>query len=149
MAMAETSWLDGGCLCGATRFSARPKDDDIHVCHCSKCRRWSAGPFFGLECGNDVRFAAEAPVAAFRSSDWAERVFCTKCGTPLVWRMHDGSHNIVSVEAFAGGAGGRRLAGEIFIDEKPAYYTLAADVPKLTGAEVFAEFQAAQETHNG
>ena len=30
------------------------------------------------------------------------------------------------------------LTNQIFIDEKPGYYDLANDTPKLTGAEVFA-----------
>jgi hypothetical protein len=30
------------------------------------------------------------------------------------------------------------LHQQIFIDEKPAFYDLAGDVPAMTGAEVFA-----------
>ena len=32
------------------------------------------------------------------------------------------------------------LSTEVFIDEKPNYYTIAGDTKKMTGAEVFAEF---------
>ena len=32
------------------------------------------------------------------------------------------------------------LASQIFIDEKPSYYELANETPKLTGREVFEQF---------
>ena len=33
--------LTGGCICGAVRFEAKPESDEMGVCHCGFCRRWS------------------------------------------------------------------------------------------------------------
>jgi len=40
---------------------------------------------------------------------------------------------------------GLEITEEIFIDEKPDYYDLAGDRPRLTGAEVLAKFQESQK----
>ncbi len=31
--------LEGGCLCGAVRFSLTPPTDFVAHCHCQSCRR--------------------------------------------------------------------------------------------------------------
>ena len=33
------------------------------------------------------------------------------------------------------------MEGQIFIDEKPNYYEFANDTPKMTGKQVFAQFE--------
>lgn len=47
--MATASFLavrSRGCLCGAVRFTAAPKDRRFGACHCSMCRRSTAGPSY-------------------------------------------------------------------------------------------------------
>lgn len=92
-----------------------------------------------LDCGDSVRFESEADLGIYRSSDWGERGFCRKCGTSLFWRTHSKEHYNVPVSAFDD-PGPVKLANEIFIDEKPDFYTFANDTHKMTGAEVFAMF---------
>ena len=31
--------MNGQCLCGETTFEVELKNHDVHVCHCSMCRR--------------------------------------------------------------------------------------------------------------
>jgi hypothetical protein len=71
-----------------------------HACHCGNCRKWSGGKFLAVRCGTSVVFNQDAPLARYGSSDWAERVFCARCGSSLVWQMKDGSGQIVSIQAF-------------------------------------------------
>jgi len=142
MSMTRT----GGCLCGAVRFSARPKTDGVDVCHCGMCRRWCGGPLMCLPC-DDVAFEHETAVAAFASSAHGERLFCKTCGSSLLYRMKDGAGTWVALFALDDTAG-LRLAEEIFIDDKPALYAFANDTRKLTGAEVMAAF-GMQESAGG
>jgi hypothetical protein len=129
----------GGCLCGAVRFHAMPHGREFGVCHCGMCRRWSTGPFAAIECVGEVGFDNEEALGIYRSSDWAERGFCKRCGTSLFYRLVDKPFYVMSVEAFD-----KRddfvLASQVFIDEKPGYYTFAEKTKNMTGAEVFAEF---------
>jgi hypothetical protein len=137
--------VSGGCLCGAVRFSARLKDGNFGVCHCGMCRRWAAGPFFAVECEGAIEIADESNLGAYRSSDWAERCFCKKCGSVLFYRIVGKEFSVVSVEALDDRAG-LTMASQIFIDDKPAYYDFANKTHNMTGAEVFAAFSGqAQE----
>jgi hypothetical protein len=136
--MDTSARLSGGCLCGAVRFSATPHNRDVGACHCSMCRRWTAGPFLVLECG-DMTIADPSQLKVYRSSDWAERCFCETCGTPLYYRLIAKDLYFVSAEAFDDQAD-FVLKSQGFIDEKPAYYAFANTTRELTGAEVFAAF---------
>ncbi len=135
--------LAGGCLCGAVRFSATPHNRDVGACHCSMCRRWTAGPFLVLVC-DDMRIADASQLQAYRSSDWAERCFCKTCGTPLYYRLIAKDLYFVSAEAFDS-PDGFVLKTQGFIDEKPPYYTFANATSDLTGAEVFAAFSQSEK----
>ena len=134
---ATSRVLSGGCLCGAVRFTAAPRDHDIGACHCGMCRKWSAGPFLAIECGGTVKVENAENLGVYRSSDWAERCFCKKCGTPLFYRLVAQNMHFVSAEAFEDRKG-YALTSQVFIDEKPAYYDFANKTHNMTGAEVFA-----------
>lgn len=129
----------GGCLCGAVRFVATPRNAEFGACHCSMCRKWTAGPFLAVECEGPVRFEDASALGVYRSSEWAERGFCRQCGTPLFYRLIGREFYAVSVEACDENAD-FVFASQIFIDEKPAYYDFANETQTMTGAEVIAAF---------
>lgn len=138
--MAEKT---GQCLCGAVKFTATPKSGDVGVCHCSMCRKTTAGSYFAVDCGDRLHFENEDKLGVYNSSDWAERGFCTQCGSALFWRLKDKSINIVSVNAFDD-AGDVKLDHEVYIDEKPGYYSFAEKTQQLTGAQVMEMFAGNQ-----
>ena len=130
---------EGGCLCGAVRFTAGPKNREVGACHRGMCRRWTAGPFLVLDCGDTLKVDEASQLGMYRSSEWAERCFCKKCGTPLFYRLVGQNMHFASAEAFDD-RGGYALTSQIFIDDKPAYYAFANQTHNRTGAEVFAAF---------
>lgn len=80
--------IKGGCLCGAVRYTAKGKPDHMGHCHCGMCRK-STGAAFSTFAGfpsADVRFTKGKP-KYFRSSKWAARGFCAKCGGTLVYKL--------------------------------------------------------------
>ena len=129
----------GQCLCGAVTYTAEAIDTEVHSCHCSMCRRWSGGPGFSASVGK-VEFTGEENIARFGSSAWAERGFCKTCGTNLFYRLKETDHYIMCMGTFDDQAQ-FKLAGEIYIDEKPASYEFAGDHPRLTGEEFMASLQ--------
>jgi hypothetical protein len=137
--MSQAATMNGGCLCGAVRFTAAPETRDIGACHCSMCRRWSAGPLFAIDCGTTLKVEDATNLGVYRSSEWAERCFCKQCGTPLFYRLVAQDQFFVSAEAFDD-RGGYALKTQIFVDEKPGYYDFANQTHNMTGAEVFAAF---------
>ncbi len=147
---AAAHTVKGRCLCGAVTFSADVAKLEIDACHCEMCRRWSAGPYIGLPHDGPVRFTGVDNIGRYKSSEWAERGFCKACGSSLFYHLLGTDHYSFSAGSLDD-ANGLDLVAQIFIDEKPDYYDFANETPKLTGAEVFAAFQAksAREGGNG
>ncbi|MEJ8474323.1 GFA family protein [Roseibium algae] len=140
--------LSGSCLCGAVKFTAVPADGEMAVCHCRMCRKWTGGTYMAVACGSSVEFSDEASLGIYRSSGYGERVFCKDCGSTLIWRMQDGSHNSVSAQAFDDPSQ-FKFTSEIFVDEQPANYAFANDTKRMTGPEVFALYAPEQDPQNG
>ncbi len=126
----------GECLCGAVTFEAEEVEADLHACHCSMCRNWTGGPFLAADVGQ-VQFTGETHIKRYDSSEWAQRGFCTECGTSLFYYLKPRAMYIMSAGCFDD-AEQFSLAGEIFIDEKPAGYAFAGEHPRQTGAELMA-----------
>ena len=146
--MSDSAKLNGRCLCGAVRFSAKPVNDEMGACHCSMCRRWSGGVFLCVDCSDSVEIIEGDDLAFYGSSEWGERGFCKTCGSTLMWRMRDGSHNVVSIQAFDDPSQ-FRFTTEIFVDSKPGNYAFANDTRKMTEAEFLAAFASTQDAENG
>jgi hypothetical protein len=128
--------VTGRCLCGAVSFVAAGVDPDVHACHCSMCRRWSGGPGFAAAAGS-VRLDGDEHIGRYDSSAWAERGFCTRCGTNLFYRLKASDRYLLWLGTFDDQSP-FKVVNEIFFDEKPASYALAGDHPRLTGAEFLA-----------
>lgn len=129
----------GRCLCGSVSYTAEEINPDVHSCHCGMCRRWTGGPAFAVSV-KKVVFDGEENVSRYDSSEWAERAFCNRCGTNLFYRLKEADHYMLWMGTFDDPTL-FKLAGEIYIDEKPAAYDLAGDHPRLTGEEFLASLQ--------
>ena len=46
--------IEGGCLCGAVRFSASDPTEGAY-CHCRRCQRSAGGPFMTIVKVEDTR----------------------------------------------------------------------------------------------
>lgn len=134
--------IKGHCLCGAVTVTATPASPHVEACHCDMCRRWGGIAFVGVQCGQNVSFTGEEHITRFASSDWAERGFCSKCGSNLFFQfLPTGSYGLLA--GLFDDLGEVSMSEEIFIDEKPDYYDFAQDTVKKTGAETIAEAKAA------
>lgn len=129
----------GMCLCGAVQITAKTKNNSIGACHCTMCRTWGGGPFLAAECDGDVTFNGIEHIATFSSSDWAERGFCQTCGTHLYYRLKQNDHYAIPVGFFNDGDQWQ-LTEQIFIDQKPSFYSFKEKTKDLTGEEAFAQY---------
>lgn len=139
--MGENKKINGQCLCGSVSFSAETKDNSLGACHCTMCRGWGGGPFLSVDCGSEIRFTGEEFIQRYTSSDWAERGFCSQCGTHLFYRFVQQDQYIVTAGVLQDQAH-LNFDHQIFIDEKPDYYAFSNDTKNMTGPEVFAAFAA-------
>lgn len=138
--MAETH--EGKCLCGSVTFTAEIAEKHADVCHCAMCQKWAGGIAMLVDAVS-LSVSENEHLGIYKASEWAERGFCKKCGSSLFWRMQDGSHATVSVASLESSEG-FTFTKEIFIDEKPDFYSFAQDTDKMTGAEVIAMFTEGQ-----
>lgn len=129
----------GQCLCGSVTLVAQGVETHIHSCHCNMCRKWSGGPALAASVAS-VDFNGEEHIARFDSSDWAQRGFCSRCGSNLFYFLKPAQEYMLWAGVFDD-AEQFSLAGEIFIDEKPGGYDFAGDHPRLTGAEFMASLE--------
>lgn len=135
----------GQCMCGAVRFSARDVPDTFGACHCEMCQRWTGSALLGVSVpeGN-VTWTGSDHITRVRSSAWAERGFCSKCGSGLFFRITVEGEYSGNIELPIGvfhDASGMTLSNEIYIDHKPDSFSYAAnDRQVLTRAQCVAKF---------
>jgi hypothetical protein len=85
--MNNLSNMEGGCLCGALRYSIFGKAFDSEYCHCRICQK-SAGAVvvtwmdFKIE---QLTWIKDKPTE-YSSSENARRGFCQLCGSSLSFR---------------------------------------------------------------
>ena len=136
--MTEKSSYTGQCMCGAVKLSATAKKPSVVACHCDMCRRWSAGPFMAVNC-QTVAFEGQENIGRIRSSDWAERGFCTICGSNLFYHLVESNDYQIAVGLFDDQSK-LRMSLQVFTDRKPEFYEFSNDTKMMTGAEVVAMF---------
>jgi len=80
--------LTGGCQCGAVRYELTARPTGSSICHCRMCQKAGGAPFMAFTGTRQKHFAfTRGAPAIYRSSEIAERGFCTACGTPLTYRV--------------------------------------------------------------
>lgn len=146
--MAETC-KTGGCLCGAVRYTLADAPTHYDACHCGMCRKFSGGIELGLEVPDGgITWTSDETLRTFKSSDWAERGFCAKCGSSLFWRLTapGPAHGLLSLSAGSlDSLDGLSLTTEVYIDHKPEGHAFAGNTRKMTEADVLAMMGAAPE----
>ena len=140
--MSDLSIAKGSCLCGAVTLSANSiNKQHVGACHCTMCRKWGGGAFMGVEAEEEITFTGKTDIGVYQSSDWAERGFCQKCGTHLFYRLKAKNHYYIPAGIFDDQED-FVFDNQVFIDEKPDYYSFADKTTNMTGAELFALFGA-------
>lgn len=134
----------GCCLCGAVHVAVENMNHNVGACHCNTCRKWCGGPYMAVDCGTKVSFQGKDKIVVFNSSDWAERGFCGNCGTHLFYRLKESRLYYMPADLFDEGPE-LIFESEVFIEEKPGYYSFANATRKMTGEECFAEYGGGKE----
>jgi hypothetical protein len=132
IAGTEDRSFDGGCHCGAIRFRATGPLREILLCHCSDCLKLS-GKSWGASAAYEDHFQylTEARPRWYRSSEGAERGFCTECGAQMFYRR-DG-RDVISIAPGAFDTGEMLyVSGQIYRHSHPVWGPVApADIPDL------------------
>ena len=85
-----SSFISGGCQCGAIRFRIDGPLGRPSICHCRMCQK-ATGGFFGPYVSAEVKHLTwtRGALKHFQSSNKVRRGFCEACGTPLTFEYND------------------------------------------------------------
>ena len=74
--------VQGGCHCGAVRYTLLGPAMSVQHCHCSRCRKLSGGltASGAVVARADIRIESTENLTAYRSSPSFARMFCKTCG---------------------------------------------------------------------
>lgn len=125
--------IHGHCLCGGVTIRiAGTHDPHVGACHCRMCQRWSGGLFLSFDVESDA-LTVTGPVARYASSAFAERAFCSVCGSHL-W-LRDTGPNDTSYDMMPGlfdAAHLWPLRSEVYADRALASVQLDGDHRRST-----------------
>ena len=77
--------IEGGCFCGAIRYTIDNGEYPVANCHCTMCRKTSAAPFVTWMVVPESAFRyTQGEPKVLVSSKKGTRYFCSNCGTPVV-----------------------------------------------------------------
>ena len=124
----------GKCMCGSVTFKTETKDG-FGACYCKMCQRWAAGVYMGVHCTSFELTGGEQHFTIFKSSDWAERAFCNKCGSSIYYHAPDHGAPSVALGALDD-TDELKLDIQFFIDQQPAGFSLAETTKTMTAADI-------------
>ena len=130
--------ISGHCLCGAVTITVDGQHDPrVGACHCRMCQRWSGGLFLCFHAkASAVTITGE--VTRYRSSSFAERAFCPRCGSHLWFNDIAEGGEAEHYELMPGLFDAARawpLRSEIYTDRAMASVQLAGEHKRKTRAE--------------
>ena len=126
--------MTGHCRCGAVTVRVTGGHDPRPgACHCRMCQRWSGGLFLCFNADADG-VVVDGPITHHASSDFAERAFCSVCGSHLWMRDRTGNTYDLMPGLFDE-ARDWPLRSEVYADRAMASVRLEGDHRRATRAE--------------
>lgn len=138
--------VEGGCLCGAIRFRSSAPPVRAVICHCSMCRRHSGAPALAF-----VHFPAESftwlagQPAWFRSSPYAERGFCSTCGSTIAMREEVLRDRVQICVGTLDDASAVRIDDHVWTSERIPWFDTKDDRPRFGGSSSAVPSKAEQD----
>ena len=133
--MTQRTIFDGGCLCGEIRYRATGMPLRGVICHCSMCRKHSGAPALAF-----VHFSAESfswlkgSPAWYRSSKYAERGFCAKCGSTLGMREEALKDRVQVCIGSLDSPGEVKIDDHVWTREKVSWFDTRDELPRFPGS---------------
>ncbi len=84
--MSGPTPIEGGCLCGTLRYRIEGPVAWVAHCHCANCRRanGAVAVTWATVRREDFKLVRGA-FSTYRSSSFAERSFCPRCGSQITF----------------------------------------------------------------
>jgi hypothetical protein len=126
--------IRGSCLCNAVRFEVAEPFEEMHHCHCSRCRKAHGAAFstFARARKASLHFLDGAEkVRDFRSSPRVVRSFCDECGSSLFFQFDPLPDAIWVAVGSLDEDPGMRPEAHIFVASKAPWHTITDELPQF------------------
>lgn len=129
--------MTGSCLCGGVNIHIESALEPIQVCHCSQCRKAQGGPFATNipvpRAAVKIISGAEL-MTSFESSPGKQRVFCSRCGSPL-FSQRDASPDVIRLRAgLLDEPLDTRPCVHFYVASKAGWWDIDDELPKYAAA---------------
>src|SRR5688572_23696473 len=138
--MSADTPFDGGCLCGAVRYRAVAAPLRGVICHCPMCRKHSGAPALAF-----VHFAAQdftwvrGTPTRYRSSEFAERGFCSHCGSTLSMHEEVLAQRVQIAVGSLDDPARVRIDDHVWIRSRIPWFDVADDLPRFDASSSAVE----------
>jgi hypothetical protein len=144
--MAAANSYEGGCLCGAVRYRATTPPLRGVICHCPVCRKHSGAPALAF-----VHFAAKdftwlrVEPTRYRSSEFAERGFCARCGSTLSMHEEVLAERVQIAVGSLDEPGRVRIDDHVWTKDRIPWFDVADSLPRFRTSSSAVETKAGDE----
>ena len=128
----------GSCLCGGVRFEVAGGIGTLTLCHCSQCRKAQGSAFVAAAPVRSADFrllSGEELLQAYESSPGKQRVFCRRCGSPVLSRRAADPQWLRIRVGLLDTPVGRRADAHIFYRDRPEWDDRLDELPRHDGNE--------------
>ncbi|QJD59352.1 GFA family protein [Pseudomonas sp. gcc21] len=127
----------GSCLCGEVTIQIEGQLEPIQVCHCSQCRKAQGGPFatnIPVQRSAVNVVSGAHLMASYESSPGKQRVFCSRCGSPL-FSQRDADPGTIRIRAgLLDEPLDTRPAVHFYVASKAGWWDIDDELPKHAAA---------------
>ena len=119
------------CLCGGINIKVKGKLRHVSNCHCSQCMKTHGNYSAYTACPeNQITFINKKTLKWYKSSVFAKRGFCSKCGASIFYKVNK-SKNICIAAGMFNNPTKLKTTANIFVKGKLDYYRLDSKLPKF------------------
>jgi hypothetical protein len=125
--------LTGSCLCGGVKYEIDGELGAVTNCHCSLCRKMSGSAFAS---GTTIptsffRFVAgQELLKEWQSSPGNHRVFCGRCGSPILKRKDKDPEHIRFRPGTLDSDPGVKVSKHLHVSSKAPWVEITDDLPQ-------------------
>ena len=131
--------LEGSCLCGGVRYQVQVDGplEAMACCHCVQCRKASGAEFAtnaNVEAPNFEFLTGEELLRSYEWSVGNERVFCGRCGSPILKRSVEHPERIRLRLGCVDTPIEQAPAARVFLSEKAGWTEVLDSIPRFDTA---------------
>jgi hypothetical protein len=131
--MSESE-LKGSCLCGGVRYVVHGSLEPMASCYCVQCRKASGAEFAtnaSVAAASFELLEGESLLREFESSPGQRRIFCGRCGSPIMKRKDSDPERVRLRLGCLDSAIDAKPVIRVFTAERASWTEIPDDVPSF------------------